>query len=112
MFATRVLGIDPGLTRCGYGVVDARRPSRWGRIEWSGEAGGGVKLSVRTGNTEEPDNTWSDWKRVGDDGSLGWYEADDLGCEPGPGMPVEDVVHHRRRQVPEPEPGQVDHAPA
>ena len=32
MFATsgvvRVLGIDPGLTRCGYAVVDARRGER------------------------------------------------------------------------------------
>ena len=28
MFATRVLGIDPGLTRCGYAVVDGRGPSR------------------------------------------------------------------------------------
>lgn len=27
MFATRVLGIDPGLTRCGYAVVDGRGPS-------------------------------------------------------------------------------------
>jgi hypothetical protein len=29
-----------------------------------------VKLSVRTGNTEEPDNTWSDWSGVGKDGRL------------------------------------------
>ncbi len=27
MFVTRVLGIDPGLTRCGYAVVDGRGPS-------------------------------------------------------------------------------------
>ncbi|WP_040494867.1 crossover junction endodeoxyribonuclease RuvC [Ilumatobacter nonamiensis] len=27
MFASRVLGIDPGLTRCGYAVVDGRGPS-------------------------------------------------------------------------------------
>jgi crossover junction endodeoxyribonuclease RuvC len=27
VFATRVLGIDPGLTRCGYAVVDGRGPS-------------------------------------------------------------------------------------
>ena len=27
MFATRVLGIDPGLTRCGYAVVDGRGPA-------------------------------------------------------------------------------------
>jgi len=51
-------------------VLDARRVARWGRIDWQGEAGGGVQLSVRTGNTEEPDNTWSDWKQVGKDGRL------------------------------------------
>ena len=38
-------------------VLDARRVARWGRIDWQGEAGGGVQLAVRTGNTEEPDNT-------------------------------------------------------
>ena len=27
MFAQRVLGIDPGLTRCGYAVIDGRGPS-------------------------------------------------------------------------------------
>ena len=27
MFALRVLGIDPGLTRCGYAVIDGRGPS-------------------------------------------------------------------------------------
>jgi crossover junction endodeoxyribonuclease RuvC len=27
VFVTRVLGIDPGLTRCGYAVVDGRGPS-------------------------------------------------------------------------------------
>lgn len=27
MFASRVLGIDPGLTRCGYAVLDGRGPS-------------------------------------------------------------------------------------
>ncbi len=27
MFVTRVLGIDPGLTRCGYAVIDGRGPS-------------------------------------------------------------------------------------
>jgi crossover junction endodeoxyribonuclease RuvC len=27
VFARRVLGIDPGLTRCGYAVIDARGPS-------------------------------------------------------------------------------------
>jgi hypothetical protein len=63
--------------RAGYGsegmyesqVLDARRPAKWGRAEWRGD-GGGVKLSVRAGNTEEPDNTWGEWRSPGKDGAL------------------------------------------
>ncbi|MFN8179800.1 MAG: hypothetical protein U0167_17855 [bacterium] len=43
-------------------VLDADRLAKWGRIDWSGEAGGGaVTFAVRTGNTEKPDGTWSAW---------------------------------------------------
>jgi hypothetical protein len=41
-------------------ILDARHPARWGRIERVGE-GSGVSLAVRTGNTDEPDVTWSEW---------------------------------------------------
>jgi sugar lactone lactonase YvrE len=40
-------------------VRDARFVARWGRIWWRGR--GGVELQTRTGNTERPDVTWSDW---------------------------------------------------
>ena len=40
-------------------VLDATHRARFGRIEWSGE--GAVQVSTRSGNTEEPDDTWSDW---------------------------------------------------
>ena len=42
--------------------LDAKAVASWGRIMWrySG-AGGGVEVATRTGNTEKPDNTWSDW---------------------------------------------------
>ncbi|HMB69119.1 MAG TPA: hypothetical protein VKU85_07395, partial [bacterium] len=44
-------------------VLDAQRAAAWGRIEWTGEKGGGdVRLSVRSGNTDRPDDTWSPWK--------------------------------------------------
>ncbi len=43
-------------------VLDARRPARWGRIEWTG-AGGNVSLSVRSGDTDKPDATWTEWTR-------------------------------------------------
>jgi hypothetical protein len=45
-------------------VLDARYVARWGRIEWLGEDGGGkVTLALRTGNTDEPDGTWTEWSR-------------------------------------------------
>ncbi|HYN84041.1 MAG TPA: hypothetical protein VER32_02235 [Pyrinomonadaceae bacterium] len=40
-------------------VRDARLVATWGRIRWRGR--GQVELQTRTGNTERPDMTWSDW---------------------------------------------------
>lgn len=40
-------------------VRDARFVASWGRIWWRGS--GDVELQTRTGNTERPDATWSDW---------------------------------------------------
>ncbi|HEV3469077.1 MAG TPA: hypothetical protein VG148_07130 [Pyrinomonadaceae bacterium] len=40
-------------------VRDARFVARWGRIWWRGR--GEVGLQTRTGNTERPDVTWSEW---------------------------------------------------
>jgi hypothetical protein len=40
-------------------VRDARFVASWGRIRWRGQ--GQVELQTRTGNTERPDMTWSDW---------------------------------------------------
>ena len=44
-------------------VYDAGAPSRWGRADWKAEVPRGTVLWLRTrsGNTEEPDETWSDW---------------------------------------------------
>lgn len=38
---------------------DAKAPARWGSIHW--EAAGPVALYTRTGNTDRPDDSWSDW---------------------------------------------------
>lgn len=45
-------------------VLDARSFATWGRALWRVESpkGTSVGLSVRCGNTEEPDRTWSDWR--------------------------------------------------
>jgi hypothetical protein len=40
-------------------VRDAKVVAAWGRIWWRGA--GAVELQTRTGNTERPDMTWSEW---------------------------------------------------
>jgi len=44
-------------------VFDAQSFASWGRIAWKGEtpSGTSIALQVRSGNTEGPDRTWSDW---------------------------------------------------
>lgn len=44
-------------------VLDARTPSAWGRIVWDAvvAAGASIQLQSRSGNSGEPNATWSDW---------------------------------------------------
>lgn len=44
-------------------VLDAKTLSIWGRISWEAELPQGalVQVQSRSGNTAEPDETWSDW---------------------------------------------------
>lgn len=44
-------------------VRDAKFVSRWGVLSWRGEvpAGAEVEFYTRSGNSERPDTTWSDW---------------------------------------------------
>jgi hypothetical protein len=44
-------------------VLDARTPASWGRVVWDAAvaAGASVQLQSRSGNTNEPNATWSDW---------------------------------------------------
>ena len=42
-------------------VRDSRSAATWGLIRW--EAAGGVALATRSGNTEKPDDSWSEWSR-------------------------------------------------
>ncbi len=48
-------------------VKDAVRLSTFGRVRWEGSApaGSSVALSVRAGNSEKPDATWSAWAAAG-----------------------------------------------
>ena len=43
-------------------VFDAKIFSRWGRVEYRGA--GNVDLLVRSGNVDNPDRNWSQWKQV------------------------------------------------
>jgi hypothetical protein len=47
-------------------VKDTVTFSRWGRLQWRQRVAEGtsVKVYTRSGNTEEPDNTWSDWSEA------------------------------------------------
>jgi sugar lactone lactonase YvrE len=40
-------------------VLDAKSTASWGRIWW--RSNGNVAIQTRSGNTEKPDETWSDW---------------------------------------------------
>ena len=40
-------------------VRDAKLVATWGRIWWRGS--GSIELQTRSGNSERPDTTWSDW---------------------------------------------------
>ena len=64
----QVVRIRPGAARQGTitsKALDAGFTSTWGALSWDADlpAGTGVAFQVRTGNTEEPDDSWSDWSR-------------------------------------------------
>jgi WD40 repeat protein len=48
-------------------VRDAKTAALWGRIWWRGT--GNIQLQTRTGNTDKPDATWSDWSAAVTDGN-------------------------------------------
>ena len=61
----KVYRMGPGLAREGTfesAPQDAKQFARWGRVEWSGDAGGGeVAVAARSGNLNRPPRFWSDW---------------------------------------------------
>ena len=59
------LRVDAGPVKSGSylsPVLDTDVRSRWGSLSWQGQ--GKVVFSVRSGNSSEPDNTWSEWQRL------------------------------------------------
>lgn len=51
-----------GLAEYRTAPLDAGFISRWGRIDWRGS--GQLVIQTRSGHTEEPDSTWSDWSKA------------------------------------------------
>ena len=51
-------------------AFDASATSTWGELVWTADvpAGAGVELFARSGNTGDPDGTWSEWTPVSGDG--------------------------------------------
>lgn len=47
-------------------VEDSASFARWGRVSWRWQSSPGTaaKLFTRSGNTQDPDKTWSDWAEV------------------------------------------------
>jgi hypothetical protein len=64
----RLWRLEPGRRRAGELVspaLDAKRFARFGALRWSGDAGGGrVAFATRSGNTPEPDTTWTAWREA------------------------------------------------
>ncbi len=50
-------------------ALDAKRLARWGRLWFDGEAPG-ARFLTRSGNTNAPDSTWSDWIALSGDGHV------------------------------------------
>ncbi len=82
-------------------VRDAKLVASWGRIWWRGT--GPIELQTRSGNSERPDTTWSDWSAPYTDarGSqvtspkarfIQWRAALRRGSGAGPGEPELDDV--------------------
>ncbi len=51
-------------------AVDAGSTADWGRLSWVAQLpeGSRLKLYGRSGNSSEPDDTWSDWVEIGEGG--------------------------------------------
>ena len=46
-------------------AIDTKTVSSWGKIRWQATtpSGATIRLQTRSGNSAEPDNTWSDWSQ-------------------------------------------------
>lgn len=81
-------------------AVDAGTVADWGNLRWRAELprGAELNLSVRSGNTAEPDDTWSDWVAVN-----GRAEAEDVasGLPPARWFQARAELRSRRGESPQ-----------
>jgi len=74
---TRLQAADGDAARAVSAPLDAGLTVRWGRLHWSGPAGGGEpRFAVRAGNSPTPDPSWTAWIDLG--------RGRDLSLEPVP----------------------------
>ena len=64
--AGKIYRVEGGFAKEGYLISDPQDfdlVSHWGRVWWQAELPSGTSVAVQTraGNSEEPDDTWSDW---------------------------------------------------
>lgn len=78
-------------------VKDTRGHARWGRIRWEDERppGTAVRLYARSGNTDSPDQTWSDWT-----GPYTDSEGEALVCPPARYLQWKAVLNTRNEETP------------
>ncbi|MDH7561002.1 MAG: hypothetical protein QHJ34_12355 [bacterium] len=64
----RVFRVGPAYERVGVyesEVIDARVVAQWGQLRWKTVGGADqVRLYTRSGNTKEPNETWSQWSKA------------------------------------------------
>ena len=78
-------------------VKDTRGRARWGRIRWEDEQppGTAVRLYARSGNTDSPDQTWSDWT-----GPYAESEGEALVCPPARYLQWKAVMSTQNEESP------------
>jgi hypothetical protein len=75
-----VIGLGPDLARTGTitsDVLDTQRNSVFGRIDWIVESPSGTSFSLwaRTGNKQNPDEDWTEWKKMSRGGEIKLHSA-------------------------------------
>jgi WD40 repeat protein len=96
----KIFSLGPGTTAEGTftsAPFDAKIFSHWGRLNWWGHeaSGGQVSFYVRSGNTSNPDENWSQWY-----GPYDTPEGQESGCPPSRFAQWKAVFHPAAGKMP------------